>query len=510
MRSAANLIDESYTLRRLGRRLGYRPGASRPQPPERPVGVKLEVTYHCNLRCGFCYTDSPRRTLERSVELSDDAWRRVVGEAIDIGVIEAVITGGEPLLRRDLVLETAERLDAADISVTMNTNGWFVDEEIAERLGAIDAMRVHLSIDGVTPQLHDASRGVPGSWRRVVRAVHLLLERGVRVQVVHVVTPRNERTLPTFLEQMWTLGVRSLRLSPVVRVGAASRSGEWAVDRRRLRRAVAEFEARHGDDDLVIRVQAGNAGLLASRDDVAPAALLVRPNGAVLADSLHPFAFGDIRDQTLSECWEGLRAHWRDEEISRWAAAIPNARQLGRAKLVPYRDEEVAVGFEPKRAPNGERDAEGAEAARRRVEKALELMKSKSPDFPEDGVGDLDGARDHVRDLTLSRRYRLGDIRWSGDGDGPRFARVRTTQRTHHLNRTASMVMDACAGGTPADAVAMLQGRFPSAGSERLVRDVVGAVRRLSAAGILATALGPRRDPAAEEPLASGIQQDVD
>src|SRR5438309_4133814 len=155
-------------------------------PPASPVGAKLELTYACNLRCGFCYTDSPRHTLERTAELADDDWRRVVGDLIELGVIEAVVTGGEPLLRQALALELLEMLNSAGIQVSLNTNGWFVDAALARRFAALAALRVYVSIDGATPELHDRARGVPGRWRRAARAVALLVGHGVRVQVVHV------------------------------------------------------------------------------------------------------------------------------------------------------------------------------------------------------------------------------------------------------------------------------------------------------------------------------------
>src|SRR5438046_10064269 len=94
----------------------------RTSAPVRPVGVKLELTHACNLRCGFCYTDSPRHTLARTPDLADEDWLAVVDEAIALGVLEAVVTGGEPLLRRDLTLEVIERLDAAGAGTTLHTN----------------------------------------------------------------------------------------------------------------------------------------------------------------------------------------------------------------------------------------------------------------------------------------------------------------------------------------------------------------------------------------------------
>src|SRR4051812_48058736 len=171
-RVGSRLIDRapprvrgSYRLRRVGRRMLHH--IEPVEVPDRPIGAKLELTYHCNLRCAFCYTDSPRRTLARTAEMDDAQWLDIVDQTIDMGVIEVVLTGGEPLLRPDLTLEAVERVSAAGAMVTMNTNGWFLDAEIADRVAAAGA-RVHVSIDGASAELHEASRGVPGSWRRAV------------------------------------------------------------------------------------------------------------------------------------------------------------------------------------------------------------------------------------------------------------------------------------------------------------------------------------------------------
>ena len=214
-------VRHNQALRRVGRRLSPQPRVD--EVPERPIGAKLELTYHCNLRCSFCYTDSPRRTLARTAEMDDEAWLGIVDQALELGVIETVLTGGEPLLRRDLTLQVAERIADAGAMVTLNTNGWFVDEEVADRLAAA-GVRVHVSLDGASADLHDASRGVPGGWRRAIEAVAMLLDRGARVQVVHVVTPRNVETLPEFLEQMRVLAPTSVRPTAMTPIGSSSRS----------------------------------------------------------------------------------------------------------------------------------------------------------------------------------------------------------------------------------------------------------------------------------------------
>nr|MDQ6915416.1 radical SAM protein [Actinomycetota bacterium] len=391
-------VDQSLVLRRLVRRAGVRPRAvtaARP-PLDQPIGVKLELTYRCNLRCGFCYTDSPRRTLEGTLDLPDDAWRRIVEDAIGLGVIEAVITGGEPLLRRELALASIERLAEAGIGVSLNTNGWFVDDDVADRLAAVRGIRVHVSIDGASAQVHDASRGVSGSWRRAVEAVDRLLARGITVQANHVVNPANAPSLDDFLEHMWLLGVRTVGISTVVPIGAAARSRGWGVEHRRLHRAAHTARGRHGSDLVVLLVPPAVEGL-ATRDDRPPASLLVRPNGAVVMDSVHPFSLGRAHEG-LGECWERILEHWRDPAIRDWGREIRSAGRMTELPVVSYRDDEVPLAGPPVPVTAGHRRESG---------RLLEPPEALTPT-------DLDVARREILDLTLARSYRLGDVRWAG------------------------------------------------------------------------------------------------
>ena len=370
---------------------------ARPGPPEavaeRPTLAKLELTYHCNLRCGFCYTDSPRRTLERTAELDDAAWRRIVGESIDLGIRRAIITGGEALLRREVALEAIERIDTAGVDgIVLYTNGWFIDDAVADSLARASTLQVHVSIDGPTPELHDTARGVPGSWRRAVAAVDRMLARGTDTRVFHVITPENQHALPEFLDEMWSLGVKDLMLTPVLRIGAAARSGRWTVNRLRMYRHVRSFVQRtNGETRVSLRNGISDRIATPSR---APTMFMIRPNGAFLADSGHPFSFGDAGTQPLAECWEALRQGWTDERVRRWIENVPGNRRIPRMELVPYRDDELAIA--------GRNEiVRGRPAAS--IERALEVLAKKSPPPPADGVGDLDAARDYVRELATAR-----------------------------------------------------------------------------------------------------------
>lgn len=486
------LVDESFTLRRVARRLGAaKPGRMREEPPELPIGVKLELTYHCNLRCTFCYTDSPRHTAEKTPDLGEEEWLGIVDQCLELGAVEAVVTGGEPLLRPEMTLAVIGRLAEAGVGVTLNSNGWFIDEEMAARLGDVPGLHVHVSLDGARPDVHDASRGVPGSWRRAVAGMHHLIQNGVAVHGVHVVTPGNEGGVGEYLDLMWALGLSAVRVTPVVPVGAAARGGSWGVSRSRIDSAIEEFRARRGTDMSVLS-SSGTGAAIVTRDDLAPAALLVRPDGRVRIDSMHPFTFGHALEDGLEECWQRIREDWQAPEIEEWAAGISSTSGLSEAGLVPYLDEEADLGVPVPMA----RSAEQRERAT-----SQKVLKPVAPRPPDDPAAASREAREHVRALGLSRRYRHGAVRAS-HGAGGRVARRLSDGGMVRLNDTGATAFDAFDGGTPADAVERLLTEHPGIARERIEDDVLAVARRLTLTGVILPALarGPVQDARASVP----------
>lgn len=430
------------------------------EAPERPVGAKLEITYACNLRCGFCYTDSPRHTLQRTPELSNAEWLEVVRQSLDLGIVEAVVTGGEPFLRKELTLEVIETLAEAGVGVTLNTNGWFIDEEVAGRLGALRGVTAHVSLDGARAGLHDGSRGVPGSWRRAVEGIDRLLGAGVGVCVVHVVTPANADGVSDLLEQMWTLGVPWVRVTPVVLTGAAARGGDWQISRKALQEAVDEFRQRH-ESAMRVALQPGTGGAVSLQGREAPGSFLVRPNGDVRPDSMRPFSFGNAARDGVEACWGAIREGWDDERINRWAGAMKGPEDMPKSDLVAYLDDEVPVAGETGTGTGG-RDAPVPEPT---------LPK------PVDPATELEQAQARVRELAAARRYRHAPLRWSGS-PRQRFVRLAGDGTYLRLNESGGVVMDALDGGTLADAASALSERYGIDG-ERANEDAVTAAREL-------------------------------
>jgi len=449
------------------RRARWRAPATR--PPATPVGVKLELTHACNFRCDFCYTDSPRHTVARTPELSDGDWRVIVDEAISLGALEAVITGGEPLLRRDLSLEVIEQLDAAGVGTTLNTNGWFVDDDVADRLARCRGLSVFVSLDGATSATHEASRGVPGGWARGIAAMDRLLARDVPVRVVHVVTPDTESETEALLELGWHLGVTSVQMTPVVPTGAAARGGDWQVDAPRLRRFVERAPARWPGMPVLLRTGSVAEGLAPARE--APLGMLVRPTGAVRIESISPFSFGNAARDGLAACWRQIVDGFDSPALLEWDRRLGVMGDLARQDLVPYLDDDVPA------------DRPRTSAAARAAVLAAPLP-AKAAAGDSGPYASVAGAHARARELGLSRGYRRGAIRVSGE-----HVRIPATGAITRLNTAALAVLDACSPGTAGDAVARLASAHPSEPCERIERDVRQTIRSLAARGILRPAL---------------------
>ena len=395
----------------------------------------------------------------------------MVRQSLDLGIVEAVVTGGEPFLRRDLTLDVVETLAEEGVGVTLNTNAWFIDDAVAARLGGLRGVTAHVSLDGARAGLHDGSRGVPGSWRRAVEGIDRLLGAGVGVCVVHVVTPSNADAVPDFFEQMWSLGVPWVRVTPVVVTGAAARGGDWGVSRKRLAEAVEEFRLRRGEAMRIV-LQPGTGGSISLQGHAAPGSLLVRPNGDVRPDSMRPFSFGNAMRDGVAACWAAIRQGWDDERINRWAGAMKGPEDLAKSELVAYLDDEVSIAGDDEA-----KDSSGGREAK--------VPAPTSPP-PADPGEELAEAQAKVRELAAARRYRHAPLRWSGSA-GQRFVRLVEDGTYLRLNESGGVVMDALDGGTLADAASALRARY-DIDEERARTDAVSTARELQLRGVVMAA----------------------
>jgi radical SAM protein with 4Fe4S-binding SPASM domain len=154
-------------------------------PFDRPYVVSWNLTYRCNLACEHCYLDAGGTPL---VDTEDFADRSELGTEECFSVIDeiaafapeclTILTGGEPLLRRD-ILAIVRRAAERGLWVVVGTNGVRITENLAGRLAEAGARGLSLSLDALDPDRHDGFRRVRGAWRNTVEGAAILSRAGL-------------------------------------------------------------------------------------------------------------------------------------------------------------------------------------------------------------------------------------------------------------------------------------------------------------------------------------------
>ncbi len=184
---------------------------------ERPFTVAWELTRSCALACLHCRAEAqPKR---HPNELTTDECRRVIDELADLAPPVLVLTGGDPMMRPDLFDIAAYAVQKGLLVSVSPTTTALTTRERLQRLRDVGIAMVHISLDGASAATHDAFRGFPGPFDRVIRVLGDLRDLGVGVQVGTTVTRRNVTELLDIGDLMADFGVRMWNLFFLVPTG---------------------------------------------------------------------------------------------------------------------------------------------------------------------------------------------------------------------------------------------------------------------------------------------------
>jgi len=150
----------------------------------------------CNLTCRHCYSIST--DIDFPGELSTEEVFRVMDDLHDFGVRVLILSGGEPLLRRDLGV-IAERAKSMGFYVGLSTNGTLIDEANVGWIAAIGFDYLGISIDGMR-STHDTFRRKAGAYDASMRAARLARDARIKVGLRFTLTEDNARDLPALLD----------------------------------------------------------------------------------------------------------------------------------------------------------------------------------------------------------------------------------------------------------------------------------------------------------------------
>lgn len=154
-------------------------------PFVRPYVVSWNLTYRCNLACEHCYLDAggapqvgTENFADRSEMGTEECFRVIDDIAAFAPECVTILTGGEPLLRRDII-EIVRRAAERGLWVVVGTNGVRITANVAARLAEAGARGLSLSLDALDPDRHDRFRKVRGAWHNTVEGAGILNGAGL-------------------------------------------------------------------------------------------------------------------------------------------------------------------------------------------------------------------------------------------------------------------------------------------------------------------------------------------
>jgi len=266
-----------------------------------PRFIDIAVTYRCQCRCVHCSADAYPRAGRQ--ELTTAGFKSLIDQARDLGVLEVIFSGGEPLLRHDIV-QLIRHAHQRGLLIRLNTNGLLLDRQRVAELKKAGLTQCAVSIDDADPAVHDALRGLSGSHAKAIEGIRNLREVGIPCQILTYASRRNVTGgLERIRDLARELGVLAVFIFFPMAVGRwADAFGEVLTAQERARvRALQDLTLVHLELPTPRTVCCAQDRLV----------LYATAQGDITPCPFVPFVIGNVKQRPLRELWHRYCADLR-------------------------------------------------------------------------------------------------------------------------------------------------------------------------------------------------------
>lgn len=184
-------VEPSDALR-YGRNSGQLPSHLLQFSADKKPVIVWNMTRRCNLKCVHCYAQAVDP--EGKDDISTDQAKTMIDDLAAYGAPVMLFSGGEPLVRKDLV-ELASYATQKGMRAVISTNGTLITQEKAKELKRAELSYVGISLDG-GEEVHDKFRGVAGSFKKALQGITNCKEEGLKVGLRFTINKRNVQEVP--------------------------------------------------------------------------------------------------------------------------------------------------------------------------------------------------------------------------------------------------------------------------------------------------------------------------
>lgn len=200
---------------------------------KKPVAV-WNVTRACNLKCIHCYAQAVEQSREK--ELTREQAISLIDDLAEFGVPVILFSGGEPLVRKDLV-ELANYAVDKGMRAVISTNGTLITKEKAKELKKVGLSYVGVSLDGMR-EVNDRFRGKKGAFQDAITGIRNCQDVGLKVGLRFTVNRINQKEIPGIFDLLEELNIPRVCFYHLVYAGRGSELVEQDLSHRETRQVV--------------------------------------------------------------------------------------------------------------------------------------------------------------------------------------------------------------------------------------------------------------------------------
>jgi radical SAM protein with 4Fe4S-binding SPASM domain len=298
--------------------------------PDTPQIVSYAVTKACNLRCLHCHADA-REALANELNLEEA--RQAIDEMVDLGTEALFFSGGEPLLRKEFVLDLTEYCVDVGVIPAMLTNGVLLNHKVACELKEAGMMAVGIPLDSAMPERHDKLRNVPGTFEKAVNAIKACVDVDLKIAITTMALKSNFDEVPRIIDFVANLGVEQVVLYDLVPTGRARDVMDLAMNQEQRVSLIRYLHRMQEEREMIFLISGGDplypeiVSEMHRLNGTKPPDLLLkqfwihssigchagiqyfslRPDGDVYPCPFLHVKVGNIRDQSLTDIWHNSK-----------------------------------------------------------------------------------------------------------------------------------------------------------------------------------------------------------
>ncbi len=272
--------------------------------------LQIELTKNCNERCIHCYLPLKERVNHSSYLMSTDKVKNILDQAAAMGVLGVTFSGGELLLRKDLI-EILQYARQKDFIINLFSNVVLLTDKIALQFKEINVNNVQVSLYSMDKAIHEAVTRIKGSYEKTKQGINLLLKHGINVAISCPIMKINKDSFR---------GVQAYADSLKIKAGGDYQLiGQGDLDTSNLQQRMNMAEAEAFITDMIVNNNEYKESLKSKVDNydykertiedkiscgVGIDTISITSNGDIIpCPGWYGYVLGNIENDTLNDIW---------------------------------------------------------------------------------------------------------------------------------------------------------------------------------------------------------------